>query len=187
MADLCATIVFNRYYQQGENMLVLVHNLRELNFSALMAVYAEGNAENAEEFYPYDDRNIGILRAEDDFYQYLSQSFFTVRGAVYAIWQENDRYISALRLEPYRDGLLLEALETHPDYRRQGYAGKLILAVLNWLKEEGSGAVYSHINKRNLASLQTHLSCGFERISEQAVYIDGSVSGSSCTMRYQFQ
>jgi len=168
-------------------MLILAHNLRELNFSALMAVYAEGNAENAEAFYPNEDKNIGILRAEEDFYQYLSQSFFPVKGAVYAIWQEKAEYLSALRLEPYRDGLLLEALETHPNYRRQGYGKKLILAVLQWLKGQGSCIVYSHIHKRNQASLQTHLSCGFERISEQAVYIDGSVTDSSCTMRYQFQ
>ena len=166
-------------------MLKLAYNLGELNFSSLMAVYAQGNKVNAQEFYPEEDENVGILRAEDDFYQYLSQSFFSVKGAVYAIWQENGQYISVLRLEPYQDGLLLEALETHPDHRRQGYAKELILAVLRWLKAQGGAPVYSHIHKRNQASLQAHLSCGFERISEQAVYIDGSVTNRSCTMCYR--
>ncbi len=170
-------------YLGGISVLKLAFHLRELNFSALMDVYAEGNAENAEEFYPNEDRNTAILRAEEFFYQYLSHSFFSVKDAVYAVWEEKGMYFSALRLEPYRDGLLLEALETHPDYRRQGYAKKLLLAVLQWLRQQGSGPVYSHIHKRNTASLQTHLSCGFERISEQAVYIDGSVTDRSCTMR----
>ena len=168
-------------------MLKLVYGMRELNFSALMAVYAEGNAENAEEFYPREERSAGIRLAEDDFYQYLTQIFFRTNGAVYAIWEEQGIYISALRLEPYRDGLLLEALETQPDHRRKGFARNLILAVLRWLQEQGSSPVYSHIHKRNHASIQTHLACGFERISEQAVYIDGSVTDRSCTMCFKLK
>ena len=165
-------------------MLKLAFRLWELNFAALMDVYAEGNAENAEEIYPDEERNAGILRAEEDFYQYLSQSFFSTSGALYAVWEEKGKYLSALRLEPYKDGLLLEALETHPDHRRQGYAGKLIRAVQQWLGQQGSGVLYSHVNKRNEASLRTHLSCGFERISEQAAYIDGSVTNRACTMGF---
>lgn len=156
--------------------------MNELNFSELMAVYAQGNEQNAEEFYPYEEKAAAILRAEDDFYQYLSQVFFRTKGAIYAVWEERSRYCSALRLEPYRDGLLLEALETRPDCRKQGFARKLLNAVLLWLQEQGSVTVYSHIHKRNTASICTHISCGFERISEQAVYIDGSITNQSCTM-----
>ena len=101
------------------------------------------------------------------------------------MWEEDSRYISALRMEPYKDGLLLEALETHPDYRCRGYAKKLISAVLDHLLSQESKPIYSHINKRNVASLNTHTACGFQRISEQAVYIDGSVTPHCCTMRYR--
>lgn len=148
-------------------------------------MYTEGNAENAEEFYPQEEKRTAILRAEDDFYQYLCQVFFRTKGALYAIWEEKGRYVSALRLEPYRDGLLLEALETRPDCRRQGFARKLMDAVLLLVQQQGSGPVYSHIHKRNTASLQIHLSSGFKRISEQAVYIDGSVTDRSCTMCFR--
>ena len=168
-------------------MLKTVYRLRDLNFSGLMTLYAEGNAENASEFYPQLEQARGILEAENDFYGYLQAVLFRTRGAVYAIWEENSVYISALRLEPYRDGFLLEALETHPDYRRMGYAGKLIREVLRWLAEQGSGPVYAHIHKGNNASLRTHLSCGFERISEQATYIDGSVTDRSCTVCFQWK
>ena len=163
-------------------MLLTVDCLRNLDFRRLMDLYTEGNRENAELFYQHLGENQGILAAENDFYVYLRDCFFRTKGAMYCIWEEKGIYISALRLEPYRDGLLLEALETHPDYRRSGYAKKLIAAVMKWLTAQGSKPVYSHINKRNTASLKTHLACGFQRISEQAVYIDGSVTNSSCTM-----
>lgn len=167
-------------------MLCFFNNLKELNFGALMELYREGNRENAESQYPGDDLNIGILKSEQDFYQYLQEVFFTTEGATYAVWEEHGCYMSALRLEPYRDGLLLEALETHPNYRRMGYAKALISAVLEVLKESGIPAIYAHVHKRNDASLRTHASCGFRRVAEQAVYIDGSVNRHSCTLQYFF-
>ena len=148
-----------------------------------MDLYSEGNAENARDLYPDMDLNQGILQAENDFYTYLREVLFATPGAMYAVWEEEGVYISALRLEPYRDGLLLEALETHPDYRKQGYAKKLLLATLTLLTDMEATVVYSHIHKGNVPSLKTHLSCGFERISEQAVYIDGSVTNRCCTMQ----
>ena len=167
-------------------MLISVNRLGNLDFRRLMDLYAEGNRANAEALYPDLAFNQGILSAESDFYGYLQEVFFQTKGAFYYIWEENGVYLSALRLEPYRDGLLLEALETHPDYRRMGYARKLIKAVLARLAEQERQSVYSHIHKRNTASLKTHLACGFQRISEQAVYIDGSVNGHSCTFQYFF-
>lgn len=161
-------------------MLRVYFRLRDLDFGKLMEVYKESNQENAEEL------NTGILQVEQDFYQYLNEVFFAARGAFYALCEHEGAYLAALRMEPYRDGLLLEALETHPDYRKMGYAKELITAVLDLLRQEGITAVYAHVHKRNIASLRTHMSCGFCRISEQAVYIDGSVNSRCCTMRYLF-
>ena len=167
-------------------MLKIYVHLGEIDFTKLMDVYYEGNCENAKDRYPNDDINLGILKTEQDFYQYLREVFFHEEGAVCAVWEEKGMYISALRLEPYADGVLLAALETHPEFRRNGYAKKLIEAVLLELKDKDVTVVYSHINKRNVASLQTHISCGFQRISEQATYIDGSVTRTSCTMAFRF-
>ena len=163
-------------------MLKLFYALKELDFSQLMEVYQEGNAENAREFYPREEENIGILLAERDFYQYLKESFFPADGAVYAVWIEEGRYVSALRLESYQDGLLLEALETHPDHRRKGYAVKLIGSVRAEMKSRGYHKIYSHVRKGNAASLNSHKACGFQRVLEHAVYIDGSVTQRSCTL-----
>ena len=163
-------------------MLILARSLRDFSFSKLMDVYIEGNMENAEECWPELDDGQKLLRAEQEFYQYLTEVFFRTPEAVYAIWEESGNYISALRLEPYRDGLLLEALETAPSRRRQGYAEKLIRAVQEQFPNQ---RIYSHVSKKNAASLRAHGKCGFRRISEYAAYIDGSVNQRACTLCWE--
>lgn len=167
-------------------MLHVYRRLRDLPFSQLMEIYIEGNSEKAQLEYPEEDFPVALINVEHDFHQYLRDVFYRNQGVFYAVWEEKNIYLSALRLEHYRDGLLLEALETHPDHRKCGYAKALICAVLDHLRCDGFVAVYAHVNKRNKASLRTHLSCGFTRVSEQSVYIDGSVDSRCCTLKYQF-
>lgn len=152
-------------------MLYLAKSMHQLQFGKLMEVYTESNADKAE--------NGGLLQAEQDFYQYLQECFFTTPEAVYAIWTQNGAYVSALRLEPYKDGLLLAALETAPEHRRRGYAGKLICAVLAAFPGK---KIYSHISRKNTASLAVHKKCGFRKIADTAVYIDGSVNPGAITL-----
>lgn len=159
-------------------MLQLINRMGDLNFRQLMDVYEEGNLENAAEFFPHEPKEQWLLLAEQSFHQYLRECFFRTEGALYAVWLENGSYVSALRLEPYQDGLLLEALETKPSERKKGYASELLRAVLDYV---GETKVYSHVGKRNSASLRTHEKCGFRRILEHAVYADGSVFTSCCT------
>ena len=163
-------------------MLIWITSMKELNFGQLMAVYEEGNRENGQEFWPELPEGQQIHLAEQDFYQYLRESFFPAEEAVYAVWSVNGKYVSALRLEPYQDGLLLEALETAPEHRRKGYAAALLRAVL---EQRQNIKIYAHIHKKNTPSLRTHESCGFHRILDHAVYIDGSVRSNSCTLCYE--
>lgn len=155
-------------------MLYLAKSLQQLRFGDLMDVYTEGNLKKAEK--------TGILQAEQDFYQYLHTCFFGKYGGIYAIWVEENRYVSALRLEPYKDGLLLSALETAPQHRRKGYAGKLMAAVLAKFAPQ---KIYSHVCKENVASLTVHERCGFRKISDRAAYLDGSVDDKAFTLCYE--
>ena len=159
-------------------MLKIIDKLEDIRFSELMQVYRESNLENALAFYPDIDRNLALLNVEQDFYAYLRDCFFKTHNAVYAVWIMDGSYVSALRLEPYMDGILLEALETDPDHRGEGYAKRLIGAVLDQTK----GKVYSHVNKKNEASLRAHTACGFQKISDEARYIDGSTVTTSMTL-----
>lgn len=159
-------------------MLYIARKMKELDFRQLMDVYEEGNLENAAELWSGAPEGQLLLMAEQSFHQYLRECFFPMEGACYCVWVDNDRYVSALRLEPYQDGLLLEALETKPSERRRGYAAALLKAVL---QEVGETKVYSHVGKRNTPSLRTHEACGFRRVLEHAVYADDSVMTNHCT------
>ena len=160
-------------------MLKIIKTMGELNTHQLMAVYAESIRENCERF------SMEMQQGENAFLDYLSEDFFRQKGAFYAAWSVEDVYQCALRLEPYADGLLLEALETAPHARRQGYATALMQAVLEHLQTKNQKAVYSHVNKRNKASLNLHKKCGFAVIADSAKLLDGTVTQNYCTLCYR--
>ena len=148
-------------------MLKLIYSMAELDTEQLLAVYKGQNWNEA------------------DFLSYLREDFFREKGSFYAVWIEDCRYRAAVRFCPYKDGLLLHSLETAPDYRRKGYAFLLLLQVLNYLRTTDCRTVYSHIEKRNAASLVLHKKCGFEIISDSATYLDGTVTQYRYTLRKQ--
>lgn len=165
-------------------MLLVFDSLKQLDISALMALYEEGNRENGEDLYPDLPAGQQLLRAEQDFYAYLRTGFFTQPGDRYCVWEEAGVYVSALRLQRYGDGLLLEALETHPAHRRRGWAERLIRAVQEQI---GPEKIYSHIGHRNAPSIAVHQKCGFRKISDSARYADGSVNSRCGTYLYEKQ
>ena len=149
-----------------------------------MYVYAEGNLQHGVELYPQLSIEAQMREAELDFYRYLNDVFFQSDEAFYAVLECDHRYLAALRMEPYRDGWLLCALETAPNERKRGYATELINSVKNYLLVSGDFKIYSHVSKRNLASLSVHRKCGFKTFLDYAVYLDGSVLHNSCTLVY---
>ena len=161
-------------------MLICARAFRELDFEALMEVYLEGNRENGEELYPEECPGKQMELAKRDFAHFLRENFYTQKDACYWVWLEDGAYRSALRLEPYQDGFLLEALETHPEYRRKGYAKKLISSVLERLP--AGTRVYSHISKWNTASIASHQSCGFYKLLDYGVDTDGEKLDYQVTM-----
>ena len=161
-------------------MLIVANKMSDLDFSQLMQVYCESNWENGKEIYPDELPEKAFLLAREDFYNYLQEDFFPHRSAVYYIWTRDGEYLSALRLEKYEDGLLLQALETRPDMRGRGFAGTLMK---NVLKQLPSGCkIYSHVSLRNEASLAVHSSCGFSREKEYARLLDGTVTNRYVTL-----
>ena len=168
-------------------MLKVIQSMSELHFSKLMEVYLEGNIENGKQRYAHDSEEIQLLKAESDFYHYLNSVFFRQKDSMYMIWEAGGRYKAALRLEPYLDGYLLCALETAPSDRRKGFATILVRHTIEMLSEQGSGILYSHVSKRNTASLAVHHKCGFNIVKNHAVYSDGSVLHSSYTFARTYE
>jgi len=150
-------------------LLKICARLADLDFDRLCGVYE------------YDDER---LKLRNQLYDYLADDFFRVKAAFYAVWVVDGDYVSALRIEPFDDGYLVEALQTKMSERRKGYAEKLLNAVLNCERFLNSRPVYAHIYKNNRASMAVHRACGFQPYLDHAVFIDGTVSGNACTLKW---
>lgn len=168
-------------FRYGNHMIKIVSTFRELDMPQLMHVCQESISKNGQESYPGFSENMQILRSEQDFYESV-KLFFTEEASAYFLWVVEQTCVAALRVSAYRDGFLLSCLETAPEMRRRGYANALIQGTVSYLSQHGTGKIYSHVDKKNIASLNVHTSCGFERILEHAIYLDGSVYHSSCTL-----
>ena len=161
-------------------MLICARKIDELDFDALMEIYKEGNVENGAYFFPDETPERQYVLALESFCKYLADDFFRKEDAQYWILSNSGQYLSALRLEAYEDGLLLEALETRPDCRRQGYAKKLIQSVL--LQIDAGTRIYSHVSKKNAASIATHLGCRFEQYLDCVIESDGTRNDNLITV-----
>lgn len=166
-------------------MIKIINNVRELEFGQLMEAYAQSNETTARNSYRHLPESVGVLNAEQDMYQYLSQVFFREKDAFYAVWEENGAYIAAVRAEKYSDGFLISALETMPSMRGRGYGKQLVSGVLDYIIRQYGKPVYSHVDKDNVPSLAVHKACGFEVWKNHASYLDGSVSDKAYTLVFR--
>ena len=160
-------------------MLKLARNMSQVPFSQLKKVYEQSIKLSARRDYPGMDD--GLLQAEMDLYDYFRGVFFKTPGAYLCMWEEEGSVVSVLRLEPYRDGLLVTGLETAPNHRGRGYASALLSASCAMLQP--GMPVYAHIHRSNLASAAVHKKCGFEIIANYSKLLDGSVSSFYDTFR----
>ena len=170
-------------------MLLKLNRYSDVDPGKLMDLYAEGNLENAEDFYPDMDRNEAVKKVEAGFLSYLEQDFFRSTNPSYWVLEEDGQWVSALRLNRLQpDFYYLEALETRPDFRRKGYAARLLSEVIDVLKKKGSFRLCDCVSKRNEPSLRTHLKCGFEIVSEEGYdYLSGEASSRHYGLCYRFE
>lgn len=163
-------------------MVLFINEYDQMDIHMLLELYRESNIQRAREIRWCDKPSDRLDIVEDEFLEYLRTDFFASQGAFYAVWQERDLYVSALRVEPFDDGVLVEAVETHPQYRRKGFAKRLIKEVLAMVDKKYP--VYSHVHKNNTASVGLHISCGFQYYLPHAKYIDGTITSNAYTMKY---
>ena len=154
-------------------MLKIYNDFIGLNISGLLDLYQESMKMAAKQ------EGISLRQAEDSFIDYLRNDFFSCRDSFYAVLTRENKYMSAVRMEPHLDGWLLSGLETHPEHRSAGNAEELINQVLLHVC---NGPVYVHVHKKNPASLAVHKKCGFEVISDYGKLLDGTVSREYCTL-----
>ena len=168
-------------------MLSLFSSSKSFPYSAVAEIYRTSILSDGAFRYPEEPEEVQEALAEADFLSYIRLDFFPRQGSLYALWQADTRYVSATRIEPYRDGVLLSGLETAPEHRGRGYASSLLAALLGALENQGISRVYSHVNKWNRPSLAVHQKCGFRIFKDSAVYLDGSADGRAYTLLKNFE
>ena len=169
-------------------MLLTVESMQQLDGPGLMKIYREGNEENAAVLYPEMDRAQAVYRVEQDFLTMLGERFFGHDGNRYLIWSEDSAWVSALRLYFVRPGLYyIEALETDPSHRRQGYASRLLKETVNLLKEQGSFRLCDCVSRRNEASLAVHLACGFTAVDPGFDYLEDRPEPRCLGMEFRWE
>lgn len=170
-------------------MILELKGLKGLDFAKLMAIYREGNEENASYFYPnLLDKTEAIRRVEGDFLDYLRRDFFSRAGARYLVLEEDGIWVSALRLTPLEERRwYLEALETRPDCRRKGCGARLLAGTLERLKEEGPFQLFDCVSKKNFPSLRMHEKSGFFVTAEPAWdYLRGVAEPGCLGLEYRW-
>ena len=150
-------------------MLKVIKSMSELCYEQLLSVYSE---------------SVQGHEGKVAFLSYIQDDFFQRKDACYCLLVVDDTYKSALRLEPYRDGLLLQALETEPSARKMGYGFSLVKSVLEYFSGTTYKCIYSHVKKSNVASLKLHRKCGFQTVSDTAVLLDDTVTANYYTLCY---
>lgn len=158
-------------------MLLIARKITDLSYDKLMTVYSETVSETAKQQFSREPEYYALQLAEQDWYQYLKDCFFTTKNAFAAVWIVDGKYVSIFRAEPYMDGVLIAGLETSPEARGKGYATALLTAALAHM----NGSIYSHIRKNNAVSIRVHEKCGFQKVMDTAWCLDGSFSSKMGT------
>ena len=169
-------------------MLITISHSADLDDDKLMAIYAEGNLENTDYFYPeITDKAEAVEKVEHDFCHYIKTEFFNGKNRYY-VWENEGIWVSALRLNCLKDDFyFLEALETAPAFRKKGYATQLLTAVIDALKAKGRFKICVCVGKNNIASLKTHQKCGFNIVRENAYdYLQKEVNDHCYGLEYSF-
>lgn len=169
-------------------MMIKIIKPNDIDDNKLMAVYAESNFENTDYFYPeITDKTEAVKKVEYNFCNYIKTEFLNLTN-IYYVWEHDGIWVSALRLNYVKDNIyFLEALETAPDFRKQGYATQLLTAVINDLKTKGTFKICVCVGKNNIASLHTHKKCGFNIVSENGYdYLQKEIDNRCYGLEYSF-
>lgn len=150
-------------------MLIKLKHLSDKEAILLMSVYKESNKKNISYFFPkIQNAEKGLQMVEEAYTQWLRDDFLKNQNMSCYVWEEKGVWVSSLRFHCIDSKVyFIEALETHPEYRRKGYAEKLINSIIDSLKESESFEISSYTSINNIASQKTHKKCGFLKLEEK--------------------
>lgn len=143
-------------------MLVVVGTVDDDVVSRLFDVYAESMADLSTSFSSKRDMHAS--------YREFLEGFVSDPGHLVLVEEDGGVWKSGLRAVSFGDGRwFVEAVETDPDARRQGYGRLLLIHASEHLRSLGAQEITCCIYESNVASRRLHAGCGFSATSESPV------------------
>ena len=170
-------------------MIIEINSFDQVDGRKLMDVYGESNIENTDYFYPdVSNKDEALQKVECDYLNYIENDFLAESKNQYMILERDGIWVCALRLYCVDDRLyFIEALETHPAYRRKGYAAQLLAGVIDLLKRRGAFTIRDCVDKKNTASFLTHQKVGFVIYSDEGYdYLQNETDKESYGMQFAY-
>lgn len=135
-------------------MLVVVRTVDEGVVSRLFDVYAESMSDLSHDFS-------GEQEMRSSYREFL-EGFVLEDGHLVLVEEADGAWKSGLRAVSYGGGRwFVEAVETDPGARRQGYGRLLLVHTVEHLRALGAREVTCCISESNVASRRLHESCGY--------------------------
>lgn len=143
-------------------MLVVVRAVDDDVVSRLFNVYAESMSDLSCDFSSEEE-----MRSS---YREFLEGFVSEDGHLVLVEEDVGVWKSGLRAVSCDDGRwFVEAVETDPGARRQGYGRLLLLHTADHLRALGAREMTCCISESNVASRRLHESCGFLATGEDPV------------------
>ena len=143
----------------------------------LFAVYAESMGDLAENFASPEE-----MRKS---YEGFLREFIRGPGQRIFVETERDQWVSALRAIEYRPGVwFIEAVETAPDRRGQGFGKRLLTHTAECLLPLSAKQIECIIHPANTASCRLHAACGFAPTDDEPVNCWGETETGCVLWRY---
>ena len=158
-------------------MLIEIKEIDAAAVDRLFAVYAESMADLSENFDSADEMRAG--------YEGFLREFIREPGQSVLVETDRDQWVSALRAVEYRPGVwFIEAVETAPDRRGQGFGRRLLTHTVEHLLSLGAKRIECIIHPDNTASQRLHAACGFVPTDDKPVNCWGETETGCVKWKY---
>lgn len=167
-------------------MIKIIKKFKDINFDLLFEVYKNVSEKQMEDYYPGLSYEDAVKEYKIEYGEFIEKFLKNPKNFM-AINIKEDIYVTAFRLikiNKESTEFYLEALETHSDYLRKGYASELISETLKVLSFDKAIKVKCAIKKTNKGSLRTHEKCGFKIDKNYTVFEDGIIHKDTYSMIY---
>ena len=146
-------------------MIEIVKDINKETLKKLFGIYQESMEENLQNGY-YSSTN--EMFAD---YEVFLKDFISKPNQLVIVENQNNMWVSGLRaIETKARHWHIEAVETRPDSRRNGYGKTLLNQTLEYLATLGMKTADCSIAKNNIASQILHKKCGFVCTNKNPIY-----------------